>query len=253
MVRTQIYNKTGFSSSSVNINGNQEIYESGMEIYNSYNKNNRQLIDNLKKLIEMSRGKVIKSKNGIANISNSDINNALNLINDSGTIEDVIGNVNSNYYFNNFYFPLSDGSFHLTSNYGEVRDSGPHYAYDYGAAYGTSIYSISDGVVSDIVNYCTISSGTDCGGQFGNRVYVAYQNGDGNIYYVIYAHMSGVSENISVGDHISAGSLLGYVGSTGFSSGNHLHLEIRVNGTDRNDTKINPSNLFTDIDFSLSS
>lgn len=253
MARTQIYNKTGFSSSDVNINGDQKVYELGLEIYNSYKENNGQIIDKLRKLIEMSRGKVVKSNTGTANISTSDVNRTLSLISNSGTIEDVIGNVNSNYYFNNFYFPLSDGGYHVTSYYGELRDSGPHYAYDYGAAYGTGIYSISDGVVYDIVNTCTNSSGSGCGGGFGNRVYVAYQNGDGNTYYVIYAHMSGVSGDISVGDEISAGSLLGYVGSTGSSTGNHLHLEIRVNGTDRNDTKVNPSDVFTDIDFSLSS
>lgn len=61
-------------------------------------------------------------------------------------------------------------------------------------------------------------------GGYGNCVII--QNDDGNITY--YAHQSETA--CEVGDKVKAGQLIGYVGTTGDSTGNHLHFEVRRDG-----------------------
>ena len=53
---------------------------------------------------------------------------------------------------------------------------------------------------------------------------------DGNSYATLYAHMNS-QPLVSVGQTVSKGQLIGHVGTTGNSTGNHLHLEMRVNGS----------------------
>jgi murein DD-endopeptidase MepM/ murein hydrolase activator NlpD len=54
-------------------------------------------------------------------------------------------------------------------------------------------------------------------------------DGEGNTYATIYAHLSGF--NISVGDKVNRGDIIGLMGNTGYSTGPHLHYEIRLNST----------------------
>ena len=66
--------------------------------------------------------------------------------------------------------------------------------------------------------------------------YVVVSHGSGNT--TLYAHMS--SRKVSVGDYVAQGDVLGITGSTGISSGPHLHFEITENGN-----RVNPLNYLT--------
>jgi len=66
---------------------------------------------------------------------------------------------------------------------------------------------------------------------YGNRVIINHGGG----VQTLYAHMT--SYNCKVGDTVSAGDVIGYVGSTGYSTGNHLHFSVLVNGS-----YVNPHN-----------
>ncbi len=53
---------------------------------------------------------------------------------------------------------------------------------------------------------------------------------DGKTYLVRYAHLKNGGFNVSEGDTVKAGDLIGYSGNTGCSTGPHLHIDITVNG-----------------------
>ncbi len=99
--------------------------------------------------------------------------------------------------------------------------------------YGSPIVAAADGVV--IVNQYN-------SGGYGNYIMIDHgTSSDGVRYYTLYGHMSqpGI---VSVGTHVSAGQVIGYVGSTGNSTGPHLHFEIHKNS--RNNA-VNPMNYFS--------
>ena len=85
-----------------------------------------------------------------------------------------------------------------------------HYGVDISAAGGTDIWAITDGTVIT----STYGSG------YGN--YVVIRHDDGN--YSLYAHMS--SRAVSVGQYVSRGQVIGLVGTTGVSTGYHIHFEV---------------------------
>ena len=75
------------------------------------------------------------------------------------------------------------------------------------------------------MNKQTVTAASFQSGGAGN--YVSINHGDG--FSSIYMHMTRYI--VSVGDYVSAGQVIGYVGSTGLSNGNHLHFGISYNGT----------------------
>ena len=84
---------------------------------------------------------------------------------------------------------------------------------------GTEIYAVSGGVVTAAAYHYS----------WGYYVQVYHGKDDnGNSYSTLYAHMNS-APIVSVGQSVSKGQRLGYVGSTGNSTGNHLHLEMKVN------------------------
>ena len=95
--------------------------------------------------------------------------------------------------------------------------------------YGKPIVAAADGVV--------LSAGYNTGG-FGNWVMINHGTNGGKQYATVYAHMCR-TPSVKTGQTVKAGQVLGYVGSTGNSTGNHLHFEIRVNGA-----RTNPMNYF---------
>ncbi len=91
-----------------------------------------------------------------------------------------------------------------------------HSGIDFPASRGTPIYAVADGVVE----YAKRRSG------YGNTVTL---NHNSNMQS-LYAHLDGFAE-IKAGRRVQQGELIGYVGSTGWSTGPHLHFEIRKNGS----------------------
>ena len=73
------------------------------------------------------------------------------------------------------------------------------------------------------------------GSSYGNYVVVQHQNG----VQTLYAHMN--SRAVKEGDVVSQGQVIGYVGTTGSSTGYHLHFEFRVNGTRKDALDYYPS------------
>lgn len=79
-------------------------------------------------------------------------------------------------------------------------------------------------------NGSCVEGDSSCGGGYGN--FVIIQHTDGN--YTLYAHMDTGSIIVNEGDTVSQGQVIGNVGSTGTSTGGHLHFEVRVGGNDPN-------------------
>lgn len=95
-----------------------------------------------------------------------------------------------------------------------------HGGTDIGASTGTPIYAIADGTVSN----------SQFHNSYGNYVKIDHgMDANGNKVETLYAHMS--RRVAYAGQKVTQGQLIGYVGSTGRSTGPHLHLEIRINGT----------------------
>lgn len=117
------------------------------------------------------------------------------------------------------YIWPSKSSFVVTSKYGwrtiELYGTAKfHAGIDIGASMGTPIIAADGGNI-------TVST---YDGGYGN--YVMINHGDGRA--TLYGHMS--SRAVSVGQTVTQGQVIGYVGSTGNSTGPHIHFEVRVNG-----------------------
>lgn len=119
-----------------------------------------------------------------------------------------------------FIHPLK-GAGRVSSTYGP-RWGTFHKGIDYAAPAGTPVYASAAGKV--------IYSGYNSGG-YGKLVIIEHSNG----YQTYYAHNS--SLYVNVGETVSQGEHIAAVGSTGDSTGNHLHFEIRKNGS-----PVNPAN-----------
>lgn len=122
-----------------------------------------------------------------------------------------------------FISPLPKGSTWVSCAYGWRNhplwgDRRFHHGVDLAASQGTPIYAIAAGTVT-IASY---------GNANGN--YVSLSHGGG--YGSIYCHMTHYT--VSAGQSVSQGQIIGYVGSTGWSTGPHLHFEIHKNGSSTN-------------------
>ena len=91
-----------------------------------------------------------------------------------------------------------------------------HKGTDFAAPMGTPIMASGNGVVT---------RAKWCGGG-GNCIKIKHNS----TYQTVYAHMSKFASNIKVGVRVKQGQIIGYVGSTGMSTGPHLHYEVIANG-----------------------
>lgn len=94
-------------------------------------------------------------------------------------------------------------------------DVGFHKGVDLGADYGMSVHAAAAGTI--------VAAGWDDGG-YGNKIDIDHGNG----YHTWYAHLSRV--DVHVGDRVYKGQAIAAVGSTGFSTGPHLHYQVMLNG-----------------------
>lgn len=103
----------------------------------------------------------------------------------------------------------------------------PHLGVDYGAPTGTPVKAVGDGTVTD----------RGWRGGYGNQI--AIKHGAG--LESMYSHLSGFARGIRVGQKVRQGQVIGFVGSTGLSTGPHLDFRLRQNGKFIDPTKaINP-------------
>lgn len=105
-----------------------------------------------------------------------------------------------------------------------LRTMRMHTGIDYAAPVGTKVIAPANGVVSFF--------GTK--GGYGNTIILTHTNGS----ETLYAHLSAFANDLHIGKTIQTGEIIGFVGSTGRSTGPHLHYEVRINGQ-----HINPASI----------
>ena len=122
----------------------------------------------------------------------------------------------------------------LTSHYGNryhpvLGYNRQHKGIDFSAPVGTPIMAAGRGTIKHASRK----------GSFGNAVIIEHAQG----YETLYAHLDRFNEDIQVGDYVSQGDIIGYLGNTGLSAGRHLHYEVYRNGRTINPVDIKvPSN-----------
>lgn len=146
---------------------------------------------------------------------------------------------------NTFYVPFADDvTYHISSEFGYRNDpinkgsSNYHTGMDLVAPEGTDILSSCDGEVIRVGHN---------EGSLGNFVFLKH-NIDGKIIYTAYGHMFNDSIIVEVGQHVDAKQKIGVIGSTGRSTGNHLHFSVMTpNPSLTKDNLVNPREVLTDL------
>ena len=115
--------------------------------------------------------------------------------------------------------PVSEGN--ITSGFGGRNHpllgySKMHTGVDWGSSMGTPIFAAGNGIVDKV--------GWE--GGYGKYIRIRHANG----YETAYGHMSAFARGMDAGKKVRQGQVIGYVGSTGLSTGAHLHYEILING-----------------------
>lgn len=164
-------------------------------------------VKEVNKLITMENGDVLSSNPGSTRVINKSIDKIV-----------AVGTKN----------PISAGIAFLTkpsrggiSSYFGYRWGKLHKGLDIAAAVGTPIYAAADGTVE--------SASWDSG--YGNLIKLSHGSG----IETLYGHTSRMA--VKAGQQVKRGQLIGYVGSTGHSTGPHVHFEVRLNGTAVNPLK----------------
>lgn len=204
------------------VDGNKAVYVNSLE----------EAEETVAKLKEENKAKMNEVNISVNEIYTQDINNIESSIQIASTIEtaeiEVLEVVNNqekikSSTLDGVYFGVKPVTGTITSRYGaneSIRDH-THKGMDIAAPYGTKIVAAADGKVT--------YSGSM--GGYGNLIIITHENG----IQTYYGHCSKLITK--VGDEVKAGDEIARVGSTGFSTGNHLHFEIRKNGTQINPQK----------------
>ena len=141
--------------------------------------------------------------------------------------------------FGNRTDPFGSGATKFHSGLDIAGGSGANSVNIIAAKSGTVIYPSEGSPLS-----CPSSSGMDgCGGGFGNYVIIEHSGG----IYTVYAHMYSDSITVTAGDQVSQGQVIGKMGSSGYSTGPHLHFEVRV-GQNSTSAVVDPLNYISPDD-----
>ena len=126
----------------------------------------------------------------------------------------------------NFKWPVP-GNYYVSSGVG-ARWGAYHAGLDIPGDGGTRVNAAEAGTVVRMNNSCTHNYGKDgscgCGGGYGNFVVIDHGNG----FLTLYGHLT--QATVEVGDKVKQGDQIGLMGSTGYSTGTHLHFELRYEG-----------------------
>ena len=144
---------------------------------------------------------------------------------------------NANMTSGDWYWPLP-GRYKISSLFGSRPDPftgkrDNHTGTDIPAPGGTPIYAAKTGIVTTVNKNKNASS-------YGYYCIISHGSG----YATLYAHQNQVPI-VQEGQAVQKGQVIGYVGSTGRSTGNHLHFELRVNGVRNDVLKLYPGMTFT--------
>ena len=148
------------------------------------------------------------------------------------------GNTSGNVVYNGEKFLWPTPTVSRISSYYGWRWGRNHNGIDISnGTYGGKVVAIADGVVTTHWNSCRHNYGksplrTCCGNGYGNYITVNHGTNSGKTYVAYYAHLSSIT--VSLGQHVKKGQIVGYIGSTGRSTGPHLHFGIAVNGVWQN-------------------
>jgi len=129
-----------------------------------------------------------------------------------------------NYYYSgtvamgsgSFSWPINSGTRFISQYFGWVTRYYKHTGIDLDWRNGSDIIAADDGTV--------VATGYGWGGGYGNHIIIDHGNG----YQTLYAHLSAIS--VRQGQNVTKGQSIGVMGSTGNSTGTHLHFEVRQNG-----------------------
>jgi murein DD-endopeptidase MepM/ murein hydrolase activator NlpD len=102
-----------------------------------------------------------------------------------------------------------------------------HTGVDFAAPQGTPVTSTAEGTITKM----------EWEGGYGNCVIVAHKNH----FTTLYGHLSKYASDLKVGDNVKQGQVIGYVGTTGLSTGPHLHYTMYLNGSPINPLRIRPA------------
>ena len=160
----------------------------------------------------------------------------------------------------NYTWPLKT-SINISREFTGSNYKTQHTGCDFACSLGNDVYAIADGTVVTATDYgCTgshyggtpaCSKGSSCPaakassdgkGSYANRICIDHGNG----VYSFYAHLSTGTFKVKSGDRVRQGQLIAKTGTSGKSTGPHLHFEIRVGGNSTNYAK-NPRNYLTKV------
>ena len=165
--------------------------------------------------------------------TNEDINKYINLPVCSDSEIESSGQINEE-QLKPFNAPLKISDMNVTSFFMEERivygNADVHKAWDFSASNNTPVYATCEGEVTQVsFKYSTNTIDKNGGG--GNQIKIKCENDEETPYEVWYAHLYPNSAKVKVGDKVKGWQQIAEVGTTGYSTGPHLHYQVSLNGS----------------------